>query len=387
MNEHANRQAGFAMIMVLMLLATAAVLGYSYVSSTTVKIISTDNLAKAVQAEYMAESGLQHALYILQSNPGLLEGTESAPLGPFYVDGGENSYRIYAVADPDVPGKYYVTAEGTVREVTRRTSITVQSSTTAQTKITHGLLIGGAGVFLPSDLRINGDVHSNGAFFINFARIDGDVSCVGAVWDPFGWISGEVLEGVESIDMPDIGTDQYKTYELGGSTSTAIQKVTDALGARDKLNNGGSITADNVGGVIWLKSKRPNRPVKIKRNVEFQGTIIVEGDVLLDGRNISLTAQEGFPAIVTTGRLLIARGAEAKIEGVVVAAGGIAGEDGKARFSRTEITGGLVSDWVGYSSDLRGRHKLTYDQDKATLYDFSGEGTSQGGSLEIISYD
>jgi len=373
--------------MVLLLLAAAAILGYSYVTSSTVKVISTDNLAKSVQAEYMAESGLQHALYILQSNPGILEGTELAPLGPFYVDGGQNSYRIYAAADEDVPGRYYVTAEGTVGAVTRRTSITVQSSSSAETKLTHGLMIGGAGVSLPSRLRINGDVHSNGAFFINFARIDGDVSCVGAVWDPFRRIRGEVFARVESIDMPDITTDQYKTYELGGGASTAIQKTTDALGARDKLNKGGAITADNVGGVVWLKPERPNRPVKIKKNVEFQGTIIVEGDVLLDGKNISLTAQEGFPAIVITGRLLIARGASAKIEGVVVAAGGIAGEDGKARLSRTEITGGLVSDWVGYSSGLRGNHKLTYDQDKATLYDFSGEGTSQGGGLEIVSYD
>ena len=374
------------MVLVLLLLSAATILGNSYVTSTTVKVICTENLLRVTRAQYLAESGLEHALYVLQTNPELLANSAETPLGPFHVDNTQNSYRFLAVEDPEVPGRYVVTATADVLGLTRTVYLTVYRSADPEIKIAYGMMIGGTGASLPMSLSIDGDIHSNGAVLFNFSRIHGDVSTPGTVWDPFNWIDGEILIGVEPIALPDIRTDDYKSYSLDGVNCTAVSKTLDHLKPSDSLNRGGSIAVDNVGGVVWLQAPK-RKPVTIKSNVDFQGTILVEGDLFLKGDNIRLTAVEGFPAVIVTGRLLIAKNASATIDGLVTARGGIAGEDGKARSSRTTINGGLICEWVGYSSGLEGAHELNYDANRCTLHDLSSDGAQGPGQIEIIDYD
>ncbi len=388
MHKDRNKQTGFALLLVLLLLVVASVLGFSYVTTSTVKLVSSQNLLNATRAQYLAESGLQHALYILQADPELLAGSAQNPLGPFNADNTEDCYYLYVVPDEQTAEKYYVTAEAHVGEVKRSCYYTVFSSAEQRLRIPYGMIIGGAGLSLPDSLTVNGDVHHNGSVFLNYAHINGDVSSFGVVMDPFGWIDGEVSMGVEQIEPPDITTDYYKSYNLGGRVCTAAVKVTDYLNANDSLNAGGSISEDNVGGVVWLKPDLTNK-VRVNDNVDFVGTIIVEGDLVWDGRNITLTAVDGFPAIVTTGAIVVAEQAEASVHGVIIAHGGIISEDGTANGSLTTINGGLISNWIGYESSLNGTHQLNYVLENSLLYDFSvqgpvGEGT--GGSIRIVDY-
>lgn len=378
-----NERSGFALILVLLLLAAGTVFAFSYQTSSTIKVVGSQNLLYVARAKYVAESGLHHAIYVLASDPELLVGSQSVPLGPFRVDGSDDAYSFYALADPNIAGRFHLTSEGIAREVRRTCSYTVMRNRSDRVMVSHGLLIDGVGASLPPTLTVNGDIHINGDFLMNNARVHGNVSAFGGVSDPFGRIDGEVTTGADKINLPDIRTDYYKGYRLGASVCAAVEKTTTELLSDDVLNRGGAIGPANVGGVVWLKPEI-NNLVKIMDDVEFRGTIIIEGDLVLEGVNITMTPVKGFPAAVVTGRIIVAPGSEATVNGLVVSGGGIVPKDGQGLGSRTTINGGLVSGWIGYDSGLQGVHELNYEGERCELYDFS-DGTAEENAQVTIS--
>ena len=124
-----KKKLGFAMLLVLVAVALGVVLGVAYISSASIKLASSANLLKASRAKYLAESGLQHALYALWINPRNFEGTSSAdPLGPFYVDDSTDGYVFWAVRDASDPGVYTVGARAQLAGVMQLASLTAYRS-------------------------------------------------------------------------------------------------------------------------------------------------------------------------------------------------------------------------------------------------------------------
>ena len=125
-NSLTRRRSGFALILVLIIVAVAVVLGLSYASSASVKLNSSHNLLNATRAKYLAESGLQHALYVMWTNPSSLNGSsENHPLGPYQADNSGESYVFWSIADLSHPGQYTVFARATTGGVTQRSSMDV----------------------------------------------------------------------------------------------------------------------------------------------------------------------------------------------------------------------------------------------------------------------
>ncbi|MDP6044435.1 MAG: hypothetical protein QGG25_02410 [Phycisphaerae bacterium] len=122
-----RRCGGFALLMVLLLIATAAVVGASYIQGAQVKTASTDNLMLGCQARYLAESGLQHGLYALQTRA-IGFGTEASPNGPYHVESGDGGYVFYISATSS-PQDYQITATGTEGRISQTVSMTVRLST------------------------------------------------------------------------------------------------------------------------------------------------------------------------------------------------------------------------------------------------------------------
>ena len=129
--------------------------------------------------------------------------------------------------------------------------------------------------------------------------------------------------------------------------------------------------------------------VQLTDDVDFEGTILVEGDLVFAGRGIVLTAVDGFPAVVITARVLIMTGSETTIDGLVVASGGIVPEDGSALGSSTTINGALIANWLGYDPNLHGGHELNYMMEKCRIYDFSslGEGGDSLPPMKLLKYE
>ena len=96
-------------MLVLILVATATVLGVTYATSTTVKLVSTANLVKAGRARYLAESGVNHALYVLRTDPAFLIGSESTLIGPYSADSSVDTYYLGSAEVAGQTGQYVLT--------------------------------------------------------------------------------------------------------------------------------------------------------------------------------------------------------------------------------------------------------------------------------------
>ena len=116
--------SGFALLMVLMLIAIASVLGISYIYGAQVKTAGTVNLMLASEARYLAESGLQHGLYALQTRA-LPFASEAAPNGPYHVSPGDGGYVFYSTATA-TPNDYRIVATGTAGGISQTVSMTVR---------------------------------------------------------------------------------------------------------------------------------------------------------------------------------------------------------------------------------------------------------------------
>jgi len=124
---------GFALLMVLMLIVTAAVVGISYIHGAQVKTASTGNLMQASRARYLAESGLQHGLYALQTQATPF-GAAAAPNGPYHVDPGDGGYVFYMAAT-STPGDYRIVASGSQGAISQEVSARVRLSSQYAEKV------------------------------------------------------------------------------------------------------------------------------------------------------------------------------------------------------------------------------------------------------------
>ena len=110
------------MLMVLTVVVAASVMGLSYLSITSVKLACSTNLVRANRALYLAESGVQHALWLVRTDAStLLSATAGSPVGPFQVDSDGGYYTIYA-EPTGTDMEYLLTGQGTCDGITRTSS-------------------------------------------------------------------------------------------------------------------------------------------------------------------------------------------------------------------------------------------------------------------------
>jgi len=383
MNRRASTtsgERGFALLLVMILAACGVVLGLSYVSVASLSARASENFRALTRARYLAESGLEHALYVLRSDPGALDG---ATLGPYYVDGSDDAYTISGEAVEGQAGRYLVTASGGAGGAAWTSSMTVQVSEGTRL-IRRGVTVGGSITWLPWGVHIHGDVHCNG-FLWNNADIDGDVTATGGVFDPWGRINGDVDGDADPVLMPDITHTQYLNYNVGGTACEAVDRVGNDMYSGDPLAGGGAVTDDNVGGVVRLIPSYGST-VRLRSDLDFTGTLLIDGNLRIDGGSVTLTAVDGFPAVIATGQVQLTGDARnVTINGVVVSREGVQPYGSGVWRSSTTINGALVSAWSGYGQPLVGTHHLYYDADRATLHDFSG-GADEGAAVTVLQW-
>jgi len=379
-----SKQTGFALMLVLIVVSAGVILGLSYLSSASLHVDASRNFQALSRARYVAESGLEHAVYMLRDDPDQFDGSVAAPLGPFHVDGGNDSYTVSAEEIQGQTDQYLLTARGASGDSQWTAQATVQYVPGSGAGIPTGLMIGAGLGCLPLGLTVNGDVHMNGTL-INTARIRGDVSATSRVYDLLGRITGDITQHADPVPLPDIRPNHYDTYNLSGHGYSATEYSGSTLDRNNPLTRGGAVTGGNVGGVVRLRPAHGN-VVRIDKNVDFTGTLVIDGHLVLDGKNTTLTSVDGFPVIVATGAVWISRDAKNVVmNGAVVTGEGFLPWDSREYRSRTTVNGTVVGTNRGYSAALFGDHTVNYDEQKATLYDFSGGGAAQGGGEATVT--
>ncbi len=125
MTRRRRNDSGLALLLVLILVASATVLGVSFATTTTVKLVSTDNLRKAGRARYLAESGIDHGLYLLRTDVRSMTSSNTTLLGPFSADASKASYYFGSAAVDGQEGQYIVTGRATADGVTQTVTMKV----------------------------------------------------------------------------------------------------------------------------------------------------------------------------------------------------------------------------------------------------------------------
>lgn len=123
------KQSGVALLIVLILVASATIIGMGYVNRTTIMLAGSDNQLEVSRARYLAESAIYHALNILETNPDALAGSDATPLGPYTVDSTGNTYYLSAKAVEGEDNKYELTGKGISGDITQIVTmkVTVQA--------------------------------------------------------------------------------------------------------------------------------------------------------------------------------------------------------------------------------------------------------------------
>jgi len=364
-------QPGFAMLLVMILVAAGVVLGMSYLSVASLRCHISSSHQALARARYLAESGLQHAMYVLRFQPEAFDAAANSVLGPFQADESGDSYTIRAEAVEGKTGRYVLTSTATIGGVRRSSSMTVQREAGPTFRVNQGLLVGNGIVWTPWGMSLRGDVHVNGTLF-NLGMVDGDASATAGLTDPLLRITGATDPSADAVEVPNVRYDDYRDkYKIGGTEYKVVEYKEVDMTSDCLLAGGGAVTATNVGGLTHLKPDAGNT-VTLHQGLDFTGTLVIDGDLVLDGANITLTAVSRFPAIVATGRVIVTNAARnVTINGAVVAAGGIVTDGQPTWQSNTTINGALICRSGGYASDLGGAHVLNYDAERARVYDFS----------------
>lgn len=215
-------QKGSALIVVLLLAASLALLGGAFltVSFNDRQIVS--NEVQATQAFDLADAGLDHAVEQLKDEDadtllaagGALFTNQSLGPGTYSVTIANNKkpeFPIPAVpaddggATDDTDGYLVVTSTGRVGEAERRLQIIVQGTGGASMPpIFQWAAFAGSSLKASGSGNFSGPVGTNGSmtFSGESPKITGDAYAGGTV--PSGWTTGTVTQGAPAISLPPV---------------------------------------------------------------------------------------------------------------------------------------------------------------------------------------
>lgn len=363
------RQSGAAMVLVLIILAAGMTVGLSYLASAAMGTAIATGHEDVTRARYVAESGIDHAICLLRESPDVIEAASGGTLGPFAV-AGDDAYTL-AVTATGVPGEYEIISRGASGRSNVSVGVVLRrfGGSASVTVLPHGSLFTGGLTMIPSSVRVHGPAHANGDLVVN-GRVDEDASATGLVAG-FGRVDGDRISGADHYACPPMEPEDYETYLMDGTPGTAAVTSVNYIDHHSAFNSGAHITADNPAGVVIVTPACGT--LYIDRNVRFDGTLIVCGNVLLGGANQRFESLTQFPALLVTGDLYVCSLTKTTVEGVVYTGGGV-----ESYFSRpsSELTvrGALIAGGWGFDLFLDGDHDVRYDADLATLVAPDGAG-------------
>jgi hypothetical protein len=289
-----------ALLLVVAVLATSAVLGMAMLSGGALQVQAAKNEAQVVGARALAESGVSLAAYYLQypgkapvrNGEGYWPGETGMSLGasvPGTVDVhvSRPSRNVYNVSST---GK----AAGPSGELLSRTIV-------CQLQINPGFATRYAANFsadtvLPLSTTVWGDVQAAGKI-TNNGRIYGMAywgtsATLGATGT---WAGAAPLTSDTSVAVPtSTQLRDYRTYTYQGRTYQAGIISANTLGSGTTLGP----TGDNPAGVYYRQGE-----LSVGHYLTVNGTLIVDGQLSVTGGYGRITPADGFPGLIVKSNL------------------------------------------------------------------------------------
>ncbi len=376
MTRSKQQPRGVALMIVVIVVAVAAILAFALVGSQSTLVQASDNGVKAMQADALAESGVQLATYYLK-NPGaapLLNGAGYYP-GQTGVSLGSDTQGTVDITVSQVSsGTYDIsctansgTGSTLTRKVAARANVAYGYLPAESTQINGNLTI-------YSNTTVNGSVRSNGTVTV---QVGGKVN--GTIYAPS--IAGSMVN-VQATQTVPAGTNpvsttvkNYMTYTYNGNSYSAQALSTNAtsLGPTDT----------NPLAVYYIPTDQT-----VSKNLVLNGTLITNGKLTIATPSVTISAQSGMPALVAntdvqfsgSSRTLNVNGL-GWIKGQVTKLGAIGASNA------FKVNGALQFASTGaISSTYSGTVTVTYDPTSAIVPDFVAGANNATYSVKLTSF-
>jgi hypothetical protein len=296
------RRKGAALLIVLGVVMVVTIVALAYISRSDGELQYGQNMLLRTQADYLAESGLEHARGLIL-NPQEIDINDAWTATSQRLDGGSDFYYDVAVepntaysgptrwCDYDISCQAYRlsggerTAQSSLKALLRLNPCIAYWSDTAADRQ------------LSSAVAINGDVYSYDDLKGYDCNIEGDIFCDNLTGSRLG--AGQVYPKSElSLDWPDVN--------VAGFTAKYTFD---------------SISSSPLSGPVSAPYIKSDGDLKIAGSVRIDGMLIVDGNLTISGTDNVITAGKAVPAMLVTGDLTIEEGAQVSIEGLAVVNG------------------------------------------------------------------
>ena len=294
-------------MMALGAVAVVFVIGLSLLSGLPATARVSNNFVDRDEALYLADSAIVETLYRLR-HPTRAE-----------VWGGVTDRRIpglngsYDVIITDLGDDHYqITAIGYAngrsgQVVAHRSSMTVYVERDwGNIYRMKAPAVIGAGIVVPSGMRVNGDMYVNGQV-TNNGRVDGTIYASSTVNNPGQ--ADAVEENTTAVDMPQGTVQDFLTYEYEGETyqSTALTSA-EAMALPAVYRP--ATSSNPLGIVVVLGNFRLARNMRI-----IGGSLLVKGSLFAWGRNIEIqTAAENQIGLLAENLMLYGSRTKVRVE-------------------------------------------------------------------------
>ena len=311
-----------ALLLVVAVVAMAAVLGFALLSGATLQTRAAGNANHAAQADYLAESGINLAVHYLQhpeKAPSLNAGGYWSGTGGDLAIGSEGAMAINVSVARDATDvwTYEINSTGKVgpageRQITRtgfsRATVVSEYQLKYATAATAALT-------LYPRTTITGDVLSNNGVTLKVgAQVTGNALTPLLSLD-VGYLNPPANPPVPSntVGAPAVGdVNKYATYAYQGGTGTADTipaGVTSLPNVLAPMVPSAANTAN-----VWVSEGN----MTLNNNVVIPGTLVVKGNLTINGLGIVITPKAGMPGVIVTNTLQVNQPKKvATISGVV----------------------------------------------------------------------
>jgi cytoskeletal protein CcmA (bactofilin family) len=302
MSEKHNKSVrdGGALLVVLFIVMVITVLSLGFLSRSDVELACGRNMVLRTKVDYLAESGLEHARGLILNPQDVDSEYWTGGMAQQLVAGSDDYYDLEINCDATDSTdycNYIIDCNAYVMKKGERVGF---SSIRANLRLDPCIALWtGADTVLLNGVTINGDVFCDGAL-INAGTLNGDVFA-----ETYSGSKTGQFKSVEdlSISWPRVTIMDYTSHY-------STENITS-----------GSISGQTLGSIDPVRVCYYNNDLELAGNVQIDGMLLVDGDLVIRNNQNKITAAKNLPALLVTGNLIMGVDSELEVNGLAVVDG------------------------------------------------------------------
>ncbi len=328
--------------MVMLVVGSASVMSLAVLSSNILQASASAGEGSVLQADAMAESGINRALYYLQNIDSTTKCPATVASGGTYTENG-------TTLGSSVPGSFNLQVKGTGTNrwkidstgsvTTTRGTITRKLSTTIDVNyFGYAVALGSSGATsIPASVTVTGDVYAPGAV-TNAGALGGTLYSSSATNSGSGSTrASKSSSGVTVTPVPALASANHygMAYTYNGKAGLATALVLTTL---SNVTYGPTLA--NPAGIYTAIGN-----LTLNGNAKINGVLVINGgQLIVKNTGNSITAPTGLAAVISDGDLVFkADSATLDVSGLVWVATKISRNATTGAGCRLAVTGAFIS--------------------------------------------